>query len=44
MQREGAGYVLVDGDGGLGHVASAAAMRAAIEKAKIYGYRGGGGG
>ena len=37
VQREGAGYVLVDGDGGLGHVASAAAMRAAIEKARSTG-------
>ena len=37
VQREGAGYVLVDGDGGLGHVASAAAMRAAIDKARATG-------
>ena len=35
--REGGGYVLFDGDNGLGHVASEVAMRAAIEKAKSTG-------
>ena len=35
--REGGSYVLFDGDGGLGHVASVAAMRTAIEKAKSTG-------
>ena len=35
--REGASYALFDGDDGLGHVASAVAMRAAIEKAKSTG-------
>ena len=35
--REGAAYVLFDGDNGLGHVASAVAMNAAIDKAKSTG-------
>ena len=35
--REGSGYVLFDGDNGLGHVASVVAMRAAINKAKSTG-------
>ena len=35
--REGGGYVLFDGDNGLGHVASVVAMRAAIDKAKSTG-------
>ena len=35
--REGGSYVLFDGDNGLGHVASAVAMRAAIEKAQATG-------
>ena len=35
--REGGAYVLFDGDNGLGHVASAVAMSAVIEKAKSTG-------
>ena len=35
--REGPGFVLFDGDNGLGHVASVAAMKAAIDKAKLTG-------
>ncbi|MDE0299513.1 MAG: Ldh family oxidoreductase [Candidatus Poribacteria bacterium] len=35
--REGGAYALFDGDNGLGHVASALAMRTAIEKAKSTG-------